>query len=257
MRVNEEIYGAYAPIYAAIGQGWVGLQAWATLATWLAARGWHGQSAADLGCGTGEVAVALARAGYSVIGVDGSVAMLNWAVDLAQAQAVTVAWRHADLLAWTSETTFDLVVSFYDTLNYLTADGALTDLIGRVGAALRVGGMLAFDLNTPTEYATWDERATVTADNQAYFVYNVLHFNPETRLAEGRIVWFERVDTGWRRGEETHLQRAWSDAEIVAALRTAGLTLQARLTLTGAAADPVAATRILYIAQRTTAPNTI
>ena len=253
MAVNDdEIYMGYAPVYAAIGQAWVGLQAWTTLQMWLTARSWRGQTAADWGCGTGEVAVALAEAGYAVIGVDIAAAMLARAADVARSRGVAVTWHHGDIRDWTPpETAFDLVVSFYDTFNYLTDDGALADVIERAGAALRGGGVLAFDVNTLIEYASWDERATVTADNANYFVYNILHFDAVTQRAEGRIVWFERVEAGWRRGEETHIQRPWRDAEIVAALQTAGFTLEARLTLEGAPANPATATRILYIAQRT------
>ena len=249
--MSHTIYTSYAPIYAASGQAWVGLRAWATVERWLSAAGWRGQQAADLGCGTGEVAAVLAQAGYHVAAVDRSAAML------AQAQATNadsrITWELADLADWHSAP-LDLVVSFYDTLNYLTELDTLTSLIAQVGAALRPGGIFAFDLTTPSEYITWDERSTVTADNDDLFVYNVLHFTPESQLAEGRIVWFERAEGGWHRGEETHLQRAHSDAEVVGALHAAGLSVQARLDLLGAPADLATATRIVYLAQRLAAP---
>jgi hypothetical protein len=80
-------------------------------------------------------------------------------------------------------------------------------------------------------------------------VYNRLRCKRGTGLAEGRIVWFVREIERWWRGEETHAERAWSDAAIVAALGAAGLALVERLDPAGApAAD--AAPRVVYVARR-------
>lgn len=252
--MSDAIYGGYAPIYLASGQAWVGLRSWSTLAGWLSGAGWRGQAAADLGCGSGEVAAVLAQAGYMVTAVDRSAAMVALARGRVGHPQIT--WQLADLADWQSQQSFDLVVSFYDTLNYLTDINTLASLAKRVGALLRPGGIFAFDLNTPNEYATWDERSTVTADSEDLFVYNMLNFSPESQLAEGRIVWFARTSAGWSRGEESHVQRAHSDDEVVGAIAGAGLRLQARLDPAGAPADPAAATRILYVAQRPDAQPT-
>jgi SAM-dependent methyltransferase len=247
--LNTPIYTHYAPVYHAIGQAWVGLRAWAGVSHWLAARGWRGGSAVDLGCGSGELALALARGGYAVTGVDRSAAMLALAAEHGSG-GHDVRWQQADIAAWTSPAPLDLAVCFYDTVNYLTAEGALAALCRNVAASLRPGGIWAFDINTPLEYESWVERSTVTADNERYFVYNVLHFDPDRARAEGRIVWFERQGDAWARGEEFHDQRPYSDAEIEAALRSAGLALQARLDLDGQPADPDTATRMVYVAAR-------
>jgi tellurite methyltransferase len=53
--------------------------------------------ALDLGCGTGRHALALARAGFAVTGVDVSPAALARAARQAHAEGLTVAWHPADL----------------------------------------------------------------------------------------------------------------------------------------------------------------
>ena len=53
----------------------------------------------------------------------------------------------------------------------------------------------------------------------------------------------------WRRGAETHLQRAHTDEELAAAIAGAGLRLVERHTPHGAAPGPTS-TRLIYIAQK-------
>lgn len=55
-----------------------------------------GERVLDAGCATGEHALALARAGFAVTGVDLSAAMVRRAVRKAAAAGLTVAYRQAD-----------------------------------------------------------------------------------------------------------------------------------------------------------------
>jgi hypothetical protein len=128
---------------------------------------------------------------------------------------------------------FDLVTCFYDSLNYLTENGDLQQVFRGVSAALAPNSYLVFDLNTAAEYATWDERDTMTCDSEDCLVYNRLSYEPSAHLATGRIVWFVREIDRWWRGEETHTERAWSDAEVCAALAGAGLALVGRWDVEG------------------------
>jgi hypothetical protein len=75
-----------------------------------------------------------------------------------------------------------------------------------------------------------------------------LSYDPATRLATGRIVWFVREIEVWWRGKETHTERAWMYAEVRAALAQAGLALVERLDVEGREATDDAA-RLIYIAQ--------
>src|SRR5690606_18463224 len=127
------------------GQAWVGLRALSVTQAWLDREGWRpGGRAVDLGCGTGEVAVALALAEHQVSGVDRSAAMLALAATHATVSGVTVEWRECDLRDWRDPGPFELAVSFYDTLNYITEPADLAGVFRQVGAALAPGGVFAF-----------------------------------------------------------------------------------------------------------------
>ena len=91
--------------------------------------------------------------------------------------------------------------------------------------------------------------AETTYDDGDYLVYNRLSYEPDHRLATGRVVWFTREIDRWRRGEETHTERAWRDEEVLFALRANGLTLLERRTPEGEPADEHAP-RIVYFTER-------
>jgi SAM-dependent methyltransferase len=269
----EPIYAAYAPIYDAIGQGQFSARMAAWSLAWLADRGIHQPSCVlDLACGTGEAALVFAAAGCQVAGLDRSPAMLAIARGKARDAGCDIEFMHGDMRELSTEderpttndrrlqtgtlssfvlrpSSFDLVTCFYDSLNYLIDDGDLERVCAGVAHVLRPGGYLIFDLNTAAEYATWDERDSVTYDGRDCMVYNQLSYDSAASLATGRIVWFVRELDRWWRGEETHVERAWSEREVCAALSSAGLSLIERYDPTGSVAA-AGAPRVVYTAQK-------
>jgi SAM-dependent methyltransferase len=264
------IYAEYAPIYDAIGQGRFSARMAAWALAWLAEQGMHQPARVlDLACGTGEATLIFAAAGCEVTGVDLSAAMLDIARGKARDAGYDITYIHGDMRelrienekwrirpSWDStlsqfsifNSQFDLVTCFYDSLNYLIDDGDLDRVCASVARALRPGGCMVFDLNTAAEYATWDERDCVTHDGRDCLVYNQLSYDLETCLATGRIVWFVRELDRWWRGEETHVERAWSDVVVHAALVGAGLALVGRYEPTGGVAAEDAL-RVVYVAR--------
>jgi SAM-dependent methyltransferase len=245
------IYADYAPIYDAIGQG---AFAETLVARLLAALPAPPRRALDLACGAGAATLALAAAGVKAVGVDRSPQML--AIARARARDLRLAARfiQADLRRLPAATalrpaSFDLITCIYDSLNYLTGDDDLATLFSRVAPLLRPGGRLVFDLNTEHEFRTWDDSDQVVHDGAGILVYNRLSYEPDERLAHGRIVWFVRDGERWWRGEEQHTERAWRDAEVLAALSGAGLRLLARRTPRWEPTPP-AAPRIVYEVER-------
>lgn len=250
------IYAAYAPIYDAIGQAAFAEQLTRRILAHLPSLP---QRALDLACGTGAAALSLAEAGLEVVGLDRSPQMLQLARGRARDRRLPISWIEADLRSLATRSakgapeadllapaSFQLITCLYDSLNYLTGDGELELALRGAAQLLAPGGHIFFDLNTEAEFTRWHETDQVIYDDKGLLVYNRLSYEPAQRLAEGRIVWFSRAGEQWWRGEETHLERAWSDAEVGAALEAAGLSLVARYTPAWqpAAAD---APRVVYV----------
>ncbi|MFQ3630790.1 class I SAM-dependent methyltransferase [Roseiflexus sp.] len=252
---TDQVYQAYAPIYDYTGQERFGAYMARLTLGWLHTRGITPHRVLDLACGTGGAALIYASAGIETIGLDRSPAMLQIARDRACAAELDVTLIEADmrnldrlgaLIALPDEhgnsesgrhilsDCFDLVTCFGDALNYLTDDGDLQRVFASIRRVLAPAGYVIFDVNTETAFARWDERDLVVFECDDCLVYNRLSYNPATRFGQGRIVWFTRGDEGrWRRGEETHVERAWSDADIPQALAACGLALVERLTVEG------------------------
>src|SRR5262249_31094040 len=95
----------------------------------------------DLGIGTGDLVVALARAGYAVVGVDRSQPMLDLArakIAAARLAAVPTLLRQ-DIRALRLDQRADAAVCVYTVANQLTADGDLGRALAAVRDALMPG----------------------------------------------------------------------------------------------------------------------
>ncbi len=257
------IYHDYAPIYHALGQG---AFAEALAERILAALPAPPRRVLDLACGTGAATLALATSGAEVVGVDRSPRMLAIARASALARGLPVTLIEADIRQLPSghgqgqadpdrpasrslpPAAFDLITCLYDSLNYLTGDHDLELALEGAARLLRPGGRLIFDLNTEHEFASWGAGCDqVVHDADGILVYNRLHYDHEEQLAYARIGWFVREGSRWRRGEEQHVERAWSEVEVGAALGSAGLRLLARYTPDWAPAA-AEAPRVVYVA---------
>ncbi len=76
--------------------------------------------ALDLGCGSGVFSVSLAKRGYEVTGIDLMPRAIEMAKERAKREDARVNWVNADLLGWTTPSTFDLILD----------SGCLHSLIG-------------------------------------------------------------------------------------------------------------------------------
>lgn len=107
--------------------------------------GHHPGSVLDAGCGTGRVAIELARRGIDVVGVDIDPSMLA----AARANAPSLTWIQGDLATLDLGRTFDVVVMAGNVILF-TSPGTEADVIARLARHVGVGGVLVagFSLGT-------------------------------------------------------------------------------------------------------------
>lgn len=104
----------------------------------------------DVPCGIGRHSLALAKAGFTVVGFDLSKAALLRAQTLAQAENVPARFVHSDMLRLEVDTPCDALICLGNSLGYF--DPSLTqELLSRFASALRVGGRLIIDTSICAE----------------------------------------------------------------------------------------------------------
>jgi SAM-dependent methyltransferase len=110
----------------------------------------------DAGCGTGRVAIELARRGVDVVGVDIDPAMLA----AARRKAPELTWVEADLATLALGRRFDVVVAAGNVLVFV-APGTETAVVHRLAAHLDQGGRLVagFSLAADLTLAEYDSMA--------------------------------------------------------------------------------------------------
>jgi SAM-dependent methyltransferase len=111
----------------------------------------------DLGCGTGLLTRTLARPGRSVVGIDPSPTMLDWARRQPGAEDVIWIEGGADAIAGP----VDLVLCTGNAIMHVD-DAALRTAFARVSAAVGPDGMFAFESRNPgaREWEGWTRERT-------------------------------------------------------------------------------------------------
>ncbi len=121
-------------------------------------RAYNPASVLDAGCGTGRVAIELARHGIEVVGVDVDASMLK----SAHRRAPDLAWVAADLTELALDRTFDLVV-MAGNVPLFTPPGTEAALVAGVARHVAPGGHLVAGFSTDRGYTTADYDAHTTA----------------------------------------------------------------------------------------------
>lgn len=125
------------------------------------------RSVLDGGCGTGRVAIELARRGVEVLGVDADPDMIA----AARAKAPELAWLAADLADLARAERFDVVVLAGNVVPYV-ADGSRAAAVGACARHLAPGGRLVagFALRpgwpSTADYDAWCTAAGLVAEDR-------------------------------------------------------------------------------------------
>jgi SAM-dependent methyltransferase len=178
----------------------------------------------ELGCGTGILAAELVQAGYDVLGVDQSEAMLH----LARQRVPGTEFRRGSFLNVHLPSCI-AVCAIGEIFNFLFDDAntkaGLFRVFRQVHEALRPGGIFVFDMAGPGRVpGPGPQRNYREGDDWA--VLFTAEEDRRRRLVTREITSFRKVGELYRRDHEVHRLRLYSRSEIAGALRRCGFRVR-------------------------------
>lgn len=186
----------------------------------------------DLCCGTGTALQLFDDAGYQMSGLDGSAEMLSCAAAKLKGRGIRLYHKQLPefrLLANDDSTSieqFDFVTSFYDSLNYLTTVRDLEAAFRAVRDHLCPGGLFVFDMNTPRALQViWDEQVYADSHDDIAWVWKN-EYDPKRRMAACYATCFYRQGDTWKRFDETHWERGYTNDQIKRLIKRAGFKIR-------------------------------
>lgn len=165
----------------------------------------------DLGCGSGILARELTRAGFDVLGIDASPAMIALARDTAPRATFRVGAFDEELPPCNA------IVAMGEVLNYGTFD-AVTRMIANAKT-----NVIIFDVALRDSYPRYDERRV---DGDEWSVIAIKE-SDGTHLTR-RVLTFRMHDGTMRRDEEVHTLELYDRDALKALLRAHGYRVTVR-----------------------------
>lgn len=188
----------------------------------------------ELGCGTGNITELMAKAGYDMIGIDNSDAMLDIANEKKAENGSSSLYLLQDMREFELYGTVKAVVSLCDSLNYITESEDLLQVFKLVNNYLDPKGIFIFDFHPRYYYKKIVADATIAEDrDDISFIWDNF-YDDEENINELALSLFVKEsesngdDAGiFRKYEELHLQRGYTLQEMKALIAASGMELVA------------------------------
>ena len=186
----------------------------------------------DLCCGTGTAVKIFSEAGYQAEGLDGSAKMLK----IARAKLK----KHKPRLYCQNLPTFkiiekrgsrklkkyDLITSFFDSLNYMLTSKDLGTAFRSVSRHLNSSGYFIFDMNTPHALKhTWSGDTLADVKDDISIIWRST-YSPMSKSATLIATFFVKEGRHWIRFDEEHVEAGYSNAEIRRLLKASGFRVR-------------------------------
>lgn len=172
----------------------------------------------DVACGSGLAAEWFESRGFRSIGLDASIPMLG----IARGRAARLI--AADMRAMPFRGKFGIATSFYDSLNHLLSRADLRATFQEVGRCLAPGGAFLFDVNHPQIYPrVWGAVDPYESSGADHRLEIDTRWSAALGRGEARVHGWAMTERGVIQIDERRRQRAWTERDLRAALRDAGL----------------------------------
>ena len=177
----------------------------------------------DLACGTGNITIPLARRGYDMTGVDISEDMLNIARE--KAQGTDILFLNQSIERLDLYGTMGAFLCMIDGINYVIAPKLLEYAFKRMKTCfMDPDALFIFDISTRHKLENIIGGNTfVHSDKNIFYAWQNRYIK-EKNLSDMMLTFFVRQGKSYKRFEERHLQRAYTEKELRYMLKKAGFS---------------------------------
>lgn len=168
----------------------------------------------DIACGTGILAISLAKRGHVVHGIDISPEMIALARSKSTGMP-NVSFEVQDMTDFIVHDKFDLITCAYGALNYVLDIDGLKAMFARVALSLNKSGLFVFDCNCNQHFINQGNGSQKIAIGKQYISIRWSH-DPVNKV---RATVFEFTDGS----KEIHRQRSYDWSEINPVLKESSL----------------------------------
>jgi SAM-dependent methyltransferase len=179
---------------------------------------------ADVGCGTGTLALMLARRGWRGYGVDASPGMLREARAKVPGSNGNVQFLEQDMRTLALPGPVRVISALFDVLNHLTRLRDLQAALRAVHRLLLPSGLFIFDTNNERCYATlWNKTEAIEHRDFTLILRNT--YLPSRRLARSHVTILPSKPLRANREQEIVRERCYTHDEIRETLAAAGFQI--------------------------------
>jgi len=172
----------------------------------------------DVTCGTGNSIIPFVKKKKKpLLGVDNSLEMLK----VAKEKEPDLALVQANAMKLPFLNHFNLILSMFDSLNYILELDNLIEAFSSIKDALKPGGHFLFDLNTPYGLKCVSGR-DVREENKNLMSVWRNSFSKKDRILTLHLTLFVKKNSTWHRIDEIHKEKGYNEEEIRYGLKTLG-----------------------------------
>lgn len=178
----------------------------------------------EIGSGTGNITLPLARKGFNLTGVDTSEDMLSIADEKSFSVGLNIRWLNGDISSLKLDSQYDAAISCLDTFNYILDDKSLLAAFKNIAGALKSGGIFIFDINSRYLLEEiYGSNSFNYADDDICYLWECC-YDDNSEINEYGITFFVREEGKnlYERFEEVHRQRVYDPFKIKELLELAG-----------------------------------
>jgi len=167
----------------------------------------------DISCGTGDLVNELSKE-YEVVGSDISAEMIN----VAKKKYPHLIFYVSDMVDLSLENKFDLILSPFDSVNYIIRQNNLERAFKNIYYLLNEDGYFLFDFNTDKLFE--DKHTGTIVRNAAGIIFKqICEYNRDKRIAKTIFDFGKGIN-------EIHIQKAYNYGEIKYLLKGNGFEIK-------------------------------